>query len=282
MGAFLLWTETGAATSSILSFDIVETENPQFPTTITEHVVEEGADVSDNVRVGLRQITLEVFVSNEPIFQGNQFGTGQLSSMPLVTPDADGQPIPPPGGTALTYQQWFQFPIGLPVVGALLSGIVNAGNGITQVEVANIGLDPTLGKDVSAKVIQFPTAFDAVQKTHDQLLKLRDNKQVLSVYGTKATYDSMVIEHFDMSRTSDEGTGAKFTIALKEIRFVSTSIVAAPKPTAVRGNTTKSKGSQSTTPAGQGPVQSALYKAMQLAFPGTTVPPEVQPSATTP
>ena len=81
--AFLAYTPTGAppgAPTLWVQFDCVTSEQWTEDAEVTEHPVEEGADIADNVRVALPKCQLEVFTSNEPI-QDNLFT--QLQDLPL-------------------------------------------------------------------------------------------------------------------------------------------------------------------------------------------------------
>lgn len=270
MGAYLIWTVPGGSTYT-LAFDIVESENPAFPTTITDHVVEQGADVSDNIRVGLQTVTLEVFVSNEPIIEQGQWLQGQLTpATQSVSP-----PNQPPVNPALQFldvKTWFTIPIiSIPIISAL------AAHEQDSTVAYNAGLPPTPGQLVSVNVLQFNNQINAVAQTHDALAYLQDNFQLVTVMGTEGTYDNMAVEHFEMTRTSDEGSGAKFTIQLKEIRQVSSVIVAAPKPSVPRGNTPTKKGTNTTTPNTNPANTQSLLSVLAGWFNGTTPPPGLQP-----
>lgn len=268
MSAHFLWqpgstadTTTTALTSS-LYFDVVTNEEPSFPNTIAEHVVEEGPDVADNIRVGLNTIELEVFITKEPMnaqggagpgSPGNPGGgsigwatvsgaVGSLTSLNFQTPNGTQPILPQVQG--IQVPEWFQLPIGVLILGAIATALVNPQN---VPMVASIGSPPTLGINVGAKVLTFTGAnFDPVQLTHDQLKYLRDTSQLIEVVGSKGTYDNMTIENLTMKRTEGEGSGATFTISLKQVRLVSSTTVAAPVPTKPGGNTQVQKGSQAT------------------------------------
>ncbi len=275
MGAYLLWAPEGTNTltdtlSSFLSFDVVTTENPAFPAQVAEHVVEHGADVSDNVRVGCLTLTLEVFVTNEPIDSLPQWGSGSVgNSGPITTPDTQQPPLTPPG-PSLSVPIWFSLPVGIPLVGPLTSAL--GLNDQTTTIQATAGMPPTHGVTMNPRVLQFGSSFDAVQLTHDQLDTLRQSAQLIEVVGSKGTYDNMVIEHFEMLRNAETGSGAIFTIQFKEIRIVQSQTVNAPQPTKPRAKPKQSKGSQSTTNA-EGATASSFLSTIVALFSGQTVPP---------
>jgi hypothetical protein len=232
---------------------------------VAEHVVEAGPNISDNLRVGLTQVTLEVFVTNEPIDQDPQWGSGSTSAFGQVSTPAPDQDTPLP--TLVTVPQWFSLPIGIPGVGALISSLVNPTETTFK---PNIGLQPTPGFAINPTVLQFSDAFDAVQQTHDQLEILRQAGTLLTVYGSKGVYSPMAIEEWGMQRNSETGTGATFTIQLKEIRQVTTSVSTAT-PTVPRAIAAVSNGQQATTDANSGQISSVLSQIVQL-FQGTTPP----------
>lgn len=58
---------------TVIKFDAVTQETHTLKNQITDHPVEKGANVTDHVRADLDTITLEVFVSNQPITPDNRF-----------------------------------------------------------------------------------------------------------------------------------------------------------------------------------------------------------------
>ena len=262
MGAYLAWPP--GAETTYLYFDVVVTESAELGTQITEHVVEQGPDVTDNVRVALNKITLEVFVTNEPLIEDPQWGSGTTQAYGTLNTYGTAQPNPKPY-PELTAQSWFTLPIGVPIINAL------AAHEEDVTFTPQVGLDPTRGGALNPILLQFSGQFDAVSKTQDALDKLRKGATLLTVYGSKAIYENMVIESFAPVRNEETGTGGSFTIQLKEIRQVSTSIVTAPNTSVPRAQTGGSKGSQSPKPATPQGGQS-LLKWLSNLYSGTTPP----------
>lgn len=237
--ATLVWTPEGAPISYTMGFDVVTNEAPAFDSQVTEHPVETGPNVVDNVRVALNKVVLQVFVSNEPISEHPTWGQtgGVMTPGAAYIPGSGAAPNVP---TFTTYPQWVTLPIGVPLVNTLFA------HSEDRPLIMPPGLPPSLGSVIQPTTLQFPLEFDAVQLTHDMLLVLRKNSQLIDVHGSKAIYANMVIEHFDMARSADTGSGAQFTIAFKEIRQVSTQIVNAPVPTKPSARTPVSKGKLGT------------------------------------
>lgn len=264
MGAYLAWPPDNPTT--FLSFDVVLNEQPEFATQITEHVVEQGANISDNVRVALARLNLEVFVTNEPIDEDSQWSSGSVGSFGAVTVPAPNQP-PQPLSVSITAPEWISLPIGIPLVGSLLGSLINPGS--TTVS-APLGIQPTSAFSVNPVVLQFSGQFDAVANTSALLETLRQTTQLLNVLGSRAVYPTMVLESWGMTRNSETGTGAVFSISLKEIRQVTTQTVAV---TAVASsNQQSSLGKQPTQPASSGQVTSLLAQLDDSLFPGMSVP----------
>ena len=261
MGAYFVYGNS----QTPLYFDVVLTESPSFPTEITEHVVEDGADITDHVRVGLKSVALEVFVTNEPLNNLPQFGVdySTSSSGPFSIPSPSGQPLLIPGQPLLQGKEWVTLPLGVPIIGALY-----AHEGPTLIA-PDVGLGPSAPVQVNPNILTFPTQFDAVQGTHDLLDKLRTDVQLISIYGTKAIYDNMVIEHFSMTRSSETGSGATFSIQLKEIRKVASAIVTLPTPAKPRGSPPIAKGSQSTEPIKAGQKAKSVAKVLGSILSGS-------------
>lgn len=87
--AFLQYSDAAGASHTIV-FDAVLDEQWEEPATITEHPVEQGANIADHVRVALVKCTLKVRVTNQPL-DSNQFadpigGAGQSTSLAVTVP----------------------------------------------------------------------------------------------------------------------------------------------------------------------------------------------------
>lgn len=205
--AFLSWTPKGGKTRTLF-FDVLITEATETSAIITEHPVEVGPDVSDNVRPSLTSLTLEVLVSNHPIIDTNNRG----AAMNLVHLDVPPPPPPP---------------------GALFGQIQSA---ITSL------LDKKIPS--SATVFQFSNAFNAVKETQDILDLLRTSAQLIDVYTTTAFYRNMVLRSVRLTKDSTTGTSGRFSLEFAQIQLVELKLVQAPTPTEIRATPAVKKGGQ--------------------------------------
>jgi hypothetical protein len=240
--AYLQWTFAADTTNTVqtLYFDVVTDESWDGANIITEHPVETGSDVADNIRVGLRELQLTVFCTNEP-FQGNTFTTPTAQTLQvgpyaipgseLITPDtlvaqewANGIPF---GPIATFFAEAYPFPFS-----------------------PDLGLPDNPGIQQSVDLLAQPdNTIDFVARMYELLELLRTTGTLITVYGSKNGCKNMAIESINMDRSSDTGTGAEFIIKLKEIRFVTTQTVAAPQPTIKAAVPKVTKGPQNPTDA---------------------------------
>ncbi len=238
-GAFLWWT-TKAGQDKTLYFDVCTEESQELVSTATEHPVEEDANVADHVKKELDHVTLEVFVSNEPIYDINSRG-GKVAKIPIKVAH-------------------YRAPLA-PTPGAIFSA---GGNALKD------GIGALLGKkeEYAMQVLQWDTAFDAVSDTLEELEKLRDEVQLVNVVIPSKVYSNMHLAHIAVKGDAGTGTGRTFQLDFVELRKVKVRIVNAPKPTEVRGEVKKSKGAQgSGKGAVAGPKKSVAKASVDALLP---------------
>jgi len=240
LSAYLSWTDTtqlaaaGLPNFAEMHFDAVISEEHDNASEVTEHTVEQGAAVVDHVRPLARRVTLEVFTSNTPI------GSPDATRAPMLL--AVGQP-----NDANAYF------IALNAAASATSG--------------NIFRTPALPNgqtttQIAPNVDQFVGAADYPLQIFNNLEILRTTATLLNVNTPKAYYTDMVLEAVKMSRSPKAGTGAYFTLMLREIRFVNSSVVAAPAPSIPSAAPTVNKGKTDVKPPPAG-VSSAMSFDMQ-------------------
>jgi hypothetical protein len=199
-----------------LLFDCVTTEQTDHTASVTEHPVEDGANVADHIRDNLDEITLEVMISNTPVRDLNNLYDGQVAGLELKVPRF-AKPIAPTPGSLMT--------AGLNALGNLLNP----------------------DEAVKAVVLQFPEKFNHVQYVLSTLLDWKKQGVIGKVITPHRTYPSMAITRVSMTRNGATGDGAPITIDLKEVRLVESKLVTAPIPTEERGKIMKAKGRQPTS-----------------------------------
>lgn len=82
----------GSGQFQLISFDAVVRDSHESTATVTEHPVEQGANISDHVRPDLDRVVLEAIVSNTPITQPvsqADGATGAPGDVDLINRDGD-------------------------------------------------------------------------------------------------------------------------------------------------------------------------------------------------
>lgn len=239
MSAYLTWKPKSGKQKS-LYFDAVTSEVQTIKSTATEHPVERGPNVSDHIRDELDSVTLEVFVSNQPIYDLNGHG-GKVVSVEIKT-----QPYEPP--LEATPGSLFN-----AVGGAIKQGVKALGE--------LIGLGGPSG--TSATILMFDEAFDAVGEVVLLLRGIRATKQLVDVVLPSRLYPDMVLTSVEVTRTPATGDGATIALEFKELRQVAVSIVTAPTPTEPRAKSAVKKGAKDTkdapAPARKGSLLKGLF-----------------------
>ena len=271
MGAYLV-SQDGTVT---IQFDVVSSESWDGDAEITDYHVEQGADITDNIRPATRVCNLTAFLSMAPI-KGNSFLTPVLMPSQIVDPGPQGQV--PSVTIGLIVPEWdngIQLRSTLALAGDLIGGLAGSAGGQAAVgtEVGGavgmivgallasgvsvptpfaptIGLDPTAPQIGGAMTYQWPAGFDFVSAALSQLRVWKDNGEQLQVVGSKETLSPMCIEKFSYVADEDTGTGRVVTLTLRQINIVTTSLVAtpSPSPSVPRATQPVNAGNQQPTP----------------------------------
>lgn len=112
-------------------------------------------------------------------------------------------------------------------------------------------------QQISATTYQTSNDFHYVQDAYNQLTTLRDTATLLSIATPKQFYSNMILETIRLRRDPRSGTSGYFTLEFRQIRVISSSIVAAPIPSVPRAAPTLVTGKKDPTQA-TAPKQSVL------------------------
>ena len=271
MPAYLTWLDPAGLPQEFVCF--VKSEDYDFGADVTEHPVETGSNITDNVRVKLREAKIFFFETNAPI-DSNNWATLLPQMSILVVPSAP----PSPPQFPLEFNAWDNLitekALGASALGAI-GNLGGAGGGAVgtilgeAVGSALVGAgipvpivvpppSPTLG---GAPLTQYQsqalglvqtkgTGPDFVAATINLLQQLLTEVQVVTLNAPKLTITSMVINSIHVHRDGETGDAAEIEVGLKEIRFVSTTSVPAPAPTVIRTTPEVNKGEKGSSDAG--------------------------------
>jgi hypothetical protein len=188
--------DSGAVVS--VKFDVDTQETHELSNVITEHPVEKGADISDNIQPQLDQFTIEGYVSDAPTFSNP--GVLDLATFAGVELQLSAHPLP----TKFT-------------AGAAANALFDL--------VTGKGGNPT------ATMLTFDSLPSRKKALYDLLRGIRDNARVCRVLTPMHDYDDMVLQQLTSTRSPDSGSGAVFSVVFKQIRFVTSDVTLAPEPT---------------------------------------------------
>ncbi len=207
MSTVLNWEDDAGATVALI-FDCDMQESHSTSNIVTEHPVEEGADIADHVRPQLKRYTVEGYVTDSPtISQPDVVNRASFEQIELQLPTKGLQPN----------------------LGSLVSAGLDAIGGGSAPKVTMLRFD----------------SFESRKRAALELLEdAADNARLIRVITPMREYENMVIEGLDTTRSPDDGTGATFTVSLKEIKQVSSDIVVAPEPSELLGAIKKAAGSK--------------------------------------
>lgn len=228
----LVWEDESGAERAV-AFDATVREVHQGGATVTEHPVERGVDVADHVRPAVDRLSVEAMVTNAPLeTPGSQTdgATGAVEGVELDLPGRAG-------------------------FGAQLAKGGASAQAAERIEEAQ-------GQGVN--VLRFSQPFDRPRAVYDELRRLKDAGQLLSVVTGLREYDSMVI--VAMSAPREEAREAiSFTLDLVQVRLAESQIVDAPLPRELRGQPESNRGSQPAEEASQATEErtSLLYSILE-------------------
>lgn len=211
MPTTLTWEdEAGAVVSAVFDVDLQETHEGN--NIITEHPVEDGADISDHIRPQLKRFTVEGFVSDTPLLSNpDVVNKTTFTAIELQIPDKP-----------------FKFGV---------SNAINAG-------ISSIGDALFPPKPIRVTMLTFDNFTSRMRAAFDILETARKTARLVRILTSITEYDNMVIEQVVVTRSPEDGSGAHFTVSLKEIERVSSDITVAPEPAELSGAIKKAAGSK--------------------------------------
>lgn len=236
MSTLIYWQDPATGALGVIRLDAVLSQSPEDPVAITEHPVEQGADVTDHARAEPTRLSIEGVVSTVP--------------NPNVDTDAGFQliDITVPGrrqGAAQT--KTLQPP--QPPITPSIGGLVRAGIGAivgTSINAKFAGESEPTSQNVQIRGYKQNSPRNRVRDVYEALLKLKDARQFVTVSTRDRDYFDMLIERVGKQRNVDLGSSAQFQIDFKRVRVSASKTVASPKPAEARGKQTVNKGSQAT------------------------------------
>jgi len=227
--------------------------------TCTKHAVEEGADVTDHVRVMPDSLQLEGIVTNTPIEQPYSHTSGAVyEDGSFFLTDANGDRIQRSTQVGTVSHPFEGEPaLGLftfvPIIGDALNASRNLPKGYSIANrkfnaigpLMGWGEDPIagFGGRLSRDVQRAPTVADALRAT----FLARQPIQVVTAF---RMYENCVLTDLQIERDASRGSNLFFSATCEVIRVVKsqTGLAGPPKPASVRAKPALNSGPQTTQP----------------------------------
>jgi hypothetical protein len=237
----LYWSDDDGALQ-VVKLDVATSEEYADTLTVTDHPVEQGANVVDHAREDPERITVEGLVTNAP-HQGNlteddehevQNETLKFEAMgppgtQTIELDIPGNPI------QVTPSGLIQAAVGAVV--SLLTG--GQDNKATAWDVPKSSRVST-----TAQVLKTSDRKNRGRLVYEKLLSAQKGRFLVTVQAGMREYFDMLLERIALPRGLEDGTSARFQLDLRRLRVAESETVQSPEPTEARGATTKSRGSQ--------------------------------------
>jgi hypothetical protein len=241
----LYWIETASKQVKSVNFDVVTSETHESAMAITQHPVEEGADIVDNARAEPKKLHIEGYVSNKPLFS-NMFGNLlNTDDFKLLAYQQTQLEIPKKQGGA---------PIFTP--GGLTSAVTGAIGSLIN------GPPPSKATVLRSAGGDFP---NRARLVYERLETARQNAELITAVTVFGSIPNLLIAKNTVPRTTEDGNGAKYQVELQQVRIVKSKTVTAPSPAESRAKKETAEGSKNTkneNEKGKKVLKSALASTM--------------------
>lgn len=242
--ATLFWTDEDSGKLVVFQFDATTSEDPTDAVTITDHPVEQGANIVDHARDEPERITLEGIVTNTP-HQGNLTDEDDFEVSALAL---SFETVKAPG-TQTLHLDIPDPPIALSPSGLISAGISALGSalfgGPNNDATAWSNTEKARGS-LQASALQPASKVNRARVAYEKLLGAKEKRALVTVQTSVREYFDMLVERVSAPRSADDGDGLKFSIDLRRLKIAASETVQSPQPTESRGSTGRSLGSQST------------------------------------
>lgn len=247
MATILQYTDAASGELRIIDFDIVTGEEHQISATVSEHPVEDGANISDHVRPNLSRVTLKGLASDtptKPMTVADVFGEARQ-----IAGEYTQQEIP--GRTARQLTAWNirggYSPLTVPGRVPFISGLTVPTNGFQAPFVPPEFFPAEWGfgsNTVSGYFLTFGQRLKRVEGIFKQLEGLCLLGIPVELTTDVRWYPRMLITSVNVPK--DGSTSQEFTIQLQELRTAKTQRTQVQrrqaKPTEKRAEPTAAQG----------------------------------------
>jgi len=208
----LLWKDDQGNLHAI-GVDAVKTHSDERTAQVTQHPVEDGADVSDHVIHNPDVVTFEIMHSDTPIDPVWTSMTDQNSPFRVQSMTLDVR------------ESLFQ-PGGLLAVTRAVGGAINAG-------LNAIGLGSS-ELETKVNVLRTDQVIDRIGDLHTRLIDLKQNARRVTFTYRGRVYPDFIVRRVSWATMPGEVGLGRFTIEAQSVRTVRTGTAELPDPESLR------------------------------------------------
>jgi hypothetical protein len=235
--------------------DVSLSEKHSLTAEVTEHPVEDGSAISDNVRPQPRTVQIEGLVTNHPTELPLSHAGGVRASedagfidvttvpgvrLPPMSHEIQGEPADVgfiPGASQ-----------GLAIAG-IIPGVLGLDISLPRRRfAAELHNEDREGRTFYAvNALAFSEEFDRVGAVYQALVAVATEPQLVKLVTGLDIYEEVALTDLSFDRSSDTGPNAlRFTCSCKVLRIVNAQTLRVPRPAEERGKPGQSRGKQAT------------------------------------
>ena len=258
MSLLIYWQDAATGALASIRLDAVTGETPEDTLDITDHPVEQGANVVDHAREQPTRLSVEGIVSSIANLAVDTDSGLQVFDISVPARRVQGN------GT-----QTIDLNPPKPPITPSIGGLIDAGiSALFSAQMRGQFAADTSPITISAqaKGIQQNSPRNRVRDVYDALLLAQSQRQLVTINARDREFPDMMIERVAKPRSLDNGSSSQFQIDFKRIRVSASQTVAAPKPAEARGKVGTNKGSQAAKPKDD--AAPAIESTLSMLTPG--------------
>jgi hypothetical protein len=230
--------------------DVSLRESHGISAELTQHAVEDGADITDHVRAMPTRLTLEGVVSNQPIEQPGSHTTAlasELGFMVLTNTYYDwGTKKLELVGPQNAAPQWIG---NVPIIGnvaSLLDAFAPGWKPNKKIYMVVPDRAPVPAGQARSVSLTFDRPFNRVEQVETALRNTVNARAPVTIVTALRKYENVVLSDLSIERNAGTGSGLHFGCTGQVIRTVASELATVPDHAQTRAVPAKDKGSQNT------------------------------------
>lgn len=230
--------------------DVSLSETHGVSAEVTDHPVEEGANIADHIRPQPRTFSIQGLVTNTPIeVPGSHMGNARADNSTLTLTSARSVPqrVPPQSVTIEGEPSLgaFGYIPGANQAVAILGALKLEVRAKRQFAAEHNRVDNQVTQNYPATVLHFTESFDRVGQVHAALVNVVEASKLVTIVTGLVKYDSVALTDVSFERSREVGRDAlKFSAQARVLRIVQSETVKLPDPVQPRAKPEKPQGQQ--------------------------------------